>query len=41
MILTHADLTKAHQALGYSPKVSFEEGIGRFAEWLRSREKLG
>jgi len=40
MILTHADLTKAHQALGYSPKVSFEEGIGRFAEWLRAREKV-
>jgi UDP-glucuronate 4-epimerase len=37
MILTHADLTKARQVLDYSPKVSFEVGIGRFAEWLRSR----
>ena len=37
MLLTHADLTKARQALGYSPKVSFEEGIRRFAEWLKSR----
>ena len=37
MILTHADLTKARQVLGYSPKVSFEEGIRRFAEWLKSR----
>lgn len=41
MILTHADLTKVNQVLGYSPKVSFEEGIGRFAEWLKSREKQG
>ena len=37
MILTHADLTKATQVLGYSPKVRFEEGIRRFAEWLKSR----
>src|SRR5208282_819823 len=29
MLLTHADLTKASQVLGYSPKVSFEEGIRR------------
>jgi UDP-glucuronate 4-epimerase len=38
MLLTHADLTKARQALGYSPKVSFEEGIRRFADWLKSRD---
>ena len=37
MVLTHADLTKASQVLGYSPKVSFEEGIRRFAERLKSR----
>ena len=37
MLLTHADLTKASQFLGYSPKVSFEDGIRRFAEWLKSR----
>jgi len=37
MVLTHADLTKANQVLGYSPKVTFEEGIRRFAEWLKSR----
>ncbi len=36
MILTHADLSKARRGLGYSPKVSFEEGIRRFAEWLKS-----
>ncbi len=37
MLLTHADLTKARATLGYAPKVSFEEGIRRFAEWLKSR----
>jgi UDP-glucuronate 4-epimerase len=37
MLLTHADLTLARQALGYSPTVSFSEGIRRFAEWLKSR----
>jgi UDP-glucuronate 4-epimerase len=36
MLLTHADLTKSRQALGYSPKVNFEEGIRRFAEWLKT-----
>ena len=37
MLLTHADLTKSRQLLGYSPKVTFEEGIRRFVEWLNSR----
>jgi UDP-glucuronate 4-epimerase len=37
MLLTHADLSKTAQVLGYSPKVSFEEGVRRFAAWLRSR----
>lgn len=32
MRLTHADLSKAGQALGYSPKVSLQEGIRKFAE---------
>ncbi len=41
MILTHADLAKARQVLGYSPKVSFQEGIRRFAEWLKSRDERG
>jgi UDP-glucuronate 4-epimerase len=38
MIVTHADLTKASQILGYSPKVTFAEGMRRFAEWLQSRK---
>ena len=34
MLLTHADLTRAREALGYSPKVTFQEGIRRFADWI-------
>ena len=37
MTLTHADITKASQILGYSPQVNFEEGIRRFAQWLKTR----
>jgi len=37
MALTHADLGKSRALLGYSPKVSFEEGMRRFAEWFRLR----
>ena len=37
MTLTHADLGQARRDLGYSPQVSFEDGIRRFAEWLKSR----
>ena len=36
MTLTHADLSKSRRELGYSPKTSFQEGIRRFGEWLRS-----
>ncbi len=40
MLLTHADLSRSRARLGYSPKVSFPEGIRRFAEWLNwLREK--
>ena len=38
MLLTHADLTAARQCLGYSPQVSFPEGIRRFAAWLKSHK---
>jgi UDP-glucuronate 4-epimerase len=37
MILTHADLAKSRQILGYSPTVSFQDGIRRFADWLKFR----
>ncbi len=37
MVLTHADISKARQELRYSPQVSFEDGIRRFAEWLKTQ----
>ncbi|MEW5979912.1 MAG: GDP-mannose 4,6-dehydratase [Acidobacteriota bacterium] len=36
MAFTHADLRKARLMLGYEPKVSFAEGIARFAGWFQS-----
>jgi UDP-glucuronate 4-epimerase len=38
MMLTHADLTKAAKVLRYVPRVSFTEGVARFADWLGSRK---
>jgi UDP-glucuronate 4-epimerase len=37
MLLTHADVSKAHKALGYTPQVSFQDGIRRFTQWLTAR----
>jgi len=40
----YADLTKARQILGYTPTVSFEEGINEFSDWARdkpSEDRLG
>jgi UDP-glucuronate 4-epimerase len=33
--LTCADISKARERLGYNPRVSIEEGITRFVEWLK------
>lgn len=35
-IQTYADITKAHNELGYTPKVRIEEGIKRFVKWYLS-----
>jgi UDP-glucuronate 4-epimerase len=32
---TWADVTKSARALGYAPRTSLEEGIGRFVTWFR------
>ncbi|MBS1253043.1 MAG: UDP-glucose 4-epimerase [Anaerolineales bacterium] len=32
---TYADVSKAREFLGYDPKVSVAEGVGRFWEWYR------
>ena len=37
---THADLGKAAKVLGYAPKVPFEEGLARFADWFRSASRV-
>jgi UDP-glucuronate 4-epimerase len=34
---TLADVTLSRKALGYSPKVSMEEGIARFVDWLKTQ----
>ncbi|MDG2384196.1 MAG: GDP-mannose 4,6-dehydratase [Pirellulaceae bacterium] len=34
--VTFADLTKAEQLLGYSPKVPIEQGIDEFCHWFRA-----
>ena len=35
-----ADISAAAEALGYEPKVSFEEGLKRTVEWYRKAESL-
>ena len=37
---THASVEKARRDLGYQPKVSLAEGLGRQVEWQRA-EQLG
>ncbi|WHY76925.1 SDR family NAD(P)-dependent oxidoreductase [Neobacillus sp. WH10] len=34
----YADLTKIHEKLGFTPKVSFEEGIGKFVQWVNQQD---
>ena len=38
---TCADISKAQELLGYNPKVPFEEGIQRTAEWYRQATEAG
>jgi UDP-glucuronate 4-epimerase len=32
---TEADVAQTHDVLGYQPKVSVEDGVGRFVDWYR------
>jgi len=34
---THADVSLAGEALGYAPRVPIEEGIARFAAWVKAQ----
>jgi UDP-glucuronate 4-epimerase len=36
---TYADLTKSAKLLGYNPRVSFDEGLRRFATWLEDPDE--
>jgi UDP-glucuronate 4-epimerase len=40
MPVTCADISKAGKYLGYTPRVTIEEGIRRFTEWYRQSVKL-
>lgn len=39
VLRTYADVAKAGRLLGYAPRTPVEEGIRRFAEWLKDRER--
>ena len=34
---TFADVSYAHEQLGYQPHVSIEEGVRRYVEWFRAQ----
>jgi len=35
---SYADISKAREVLGYSPKVTLEDGLGRLIDWVKIRE---
>lgn len=37
--ITDADISKAKRVLGYSPEVSFADGIGKFVAWMKDRAR--
>jgi len=39
-IITHADITKAKNLLGYDPKTSFEDGIEKFLQWHKDYKNV-
>ena len=41
MPVTFASLDKSRKLLGYTPRVSFEEGIRLFVEWFRGQGQVG
>jgi UDP-glucuronate 4-epimerase len=36
---THADITRARQAIGWEPRTAFPDGIDRFAAWLLDEDQ--
>ncbi len=41
MPATCADLTRIHEAVGYAPRVTLEEGLRRFVDWFQRYEGPG
>ena len=39
-LITYADISKARELLGYSPKVNIETGLSRFINWMRLEDLL-
>lgn len=37
--LTYADISKAKKMLGYNPKVSIEQGVGKFVNWYKKNSQ--
>lgn len=37
--VTAADVSRAHAAFGYAPRVSLEEGVRRWVDWIRSSDE--
>jgi UDP-glucuronate 4-epimerase len=37
-LITYADVSKARRLIGYEPKVSVEQGLKRFVEWMRAEK---
>lgn len=37
----NADISKAKRMLGYSPKVSLEEGLGETIIWYKQKNNIG
>jgi UDP-glucuronate 4-epimerase len=40
MLETCADLTRVQAALGFTPKIPLEEGLGRFVDWFKGYYQL-
>lgn len=39
VLKTYADISKAEQLIGYSPSITFSEGIKRFVKWYRKGDR--
>ncbi|MGI6423153.1 MAG: GDP-mannose 4,6-dehydratase [Candidatus Dojkabacteria bacterium] len=40
VLITYSDTSKAKEMLGYDPKITLDEGIGKFVEWYKGYYSL-